>query len=203
MTIPFLFGFALGSIPFAWIVVRYFSRRDVSNEGSHNVGALNASRVSKSKWVFLGVFLVDFLKGAAAVWLAAWWAGSWDFEVLAAAAAGAVAGHNYNPWLSLAQGKLVGGKGFAALAGASLVFRPWMVVAWLVTCALSMLFFRKARGIADEAPASALATLSMIPWGYALYGVPSAWYGLAVSVLVVPKIIPELITIFGSKDATA
>ena len=196
-----LLGFLVGSMPVAWVVVRLARRGDVSREGSRNVGALNALRVARSKWVGVGVMVLDVLKGAAAVWLAAWIFGDVDEWPLIAAALGAVAGHNYNPWLSIAQRKLVGGKGFAAAAGALLVVFPLLVPAWLGTTLLSWLLFKKSHGITDEAPASAVATLAMIPWGGLLYGMPALWFGVIVSILCLPKIMPELPAVFAEARA--
>jgi len=189
---PFLLGFLVGSLPMAWVLVRVLTRQDISAVGSGNVGALNASRVAKSKWIGVAVLVFDALKGATAVWLAAWWTGGWDLAPLAAGGLGAVAGHNYNPWLSIAARRLVGGKGFAAAAGAMLVFRPLLVPGWLAVGVLAWVGFRLARGIVDEAPASAVATVSVIPLGYLLYDPPTAWIGVGISILCLPKIAPEL-----------
>ena len=90
----------------------------------------------------------------------------------------------------------MGGKGFAAAAGAALVFRPLLVATWLGTLLVCWLLLRKTRGIVDEAPSSTIATLAMIPFGYALYDPPTAWFGLGVSLLIVPKILPELPAVF-------
>lgn len=199
--VPFLLGYAVGSVPMAWLLVRLATRQDVSQEGSGNVGALNASRVAKSKWVGVGVMALDALKGAAAVWLAVWWQGGWAFTALAAAALGAIAGHNYNLWLSLAHRRLVGGKGYAAAAGAALVFRPWLVVAWLATTLVLFVLLRKTRAIDDEAPASALSTIAMGGFGLLLYDVPTAWFGLGVALLCVPKVLPELPAVFAEAKA--
>jgi acyl-phosphate glycerol 3-phosphate acyltransferase len=201
--LPFLLGFLLGSLPMAWLLVRVVTRQDISAQGSGNVGALNASRVSSSKWVGVGVLVFDALKGASAVWLAVWWTGGWDFAPLAAASLGAVAGHNYNPWLSLVARRLVGGKGFAAAAGAMLVLRPWLVPVWLGVALLAWFGFRALRGIVDEAPASAVATMALIPLGYVLYDPPTAWLGLGLSVLCVPKIWAELKTLLFSGPVEA
>lgn len=194
--VPFLLGFATGSIPVAWLLVRFATRRDVSLEGSGNVGALNASRVAKSKAVGIGVMVLDVCKGAAAVWLAVAWQGGWAFEALAAATLGAVAGHNYNPWLSIARRKLVGGKGFAAASGGLLMVRPWIVPLWLAALILTWVVLRRTRGIVDEAPSSTMATLAMIPVGWWVYDLPTAWMTAGIALLCVPKILPELPAVF-------
>jgi acyl-phosphate glycerol 3-phosphate acyltransferase len=199
--VPFVLGFLLGTIPVAWMVVRLAARGDVTREGSRNVGAFNALRVSRSKWIGVVVAILDGLKGAAAIWLAVAWQGGWAFPGLAAAALGVVAGHNYNLWLSIAQRTLVGGKGFAAAAGALLVFRPWTVVGWLGTCVVAWLLLRRTHGITDDAPASVVATLSMVLWGYVFYDAPTAWLGVGFCLLCIPKILPELPSVFSEARA--
>jgi len=194
----FAMGFLIGTLPAAWVIVHFTRSKDVSSQGSGNVGALNALRVARSKWVGISVMILDMLKGAAAVWAAAWWFG-WDvYGPLGAATVGVVGGHNYNPWLSWARGKLVGGKGFAAASGALFVVTPWVVPAWLGSCVLAWVFFRKTHGIVDEAPASAVATLACVGWGYLLYDVSVAWTCLGIFLLCMPKIWPELRVLFAA-----
>ena len=190
-------GVLLGSIPAAWLLVRLVTRRDVSREGSGNVGALNALRVSRSRSLGVSVMVLDGLKGAAAAWcpVALGWTvdeGAWA-QVLATL--GAIAGHNFNPWLSLLARRWVGGKGFAAATGAALVFAPWMVVAWVGVGVLSWLVLRKVRGITDEAPASALATVALIPAGALVLGLPGVALGVGMTLLVMPRLLPEALGI--------
>ncbi|MDA1193676.1 MAG: glycerol-3-phosphate acyltransferase [Planctomycetota bacterium] len=192
LIVPFLIGALAGSIPVAWILVRVVARQDVSAGGSGNVGALNASRVGRSRLLGLAVLGLDGLKGVAAVLLATLWRGDVDTVTQVAATVGAIAGHNYNPWLSLAMGRVVGGKGFAAAAGAMLVFCPWLVAAWILTTIAVWLLLRKTHGIRDEAPATAFATLVAAPMGWWLYGVPIACLGLGLAVLTAPKLVPEV-----------
>ena len=199
--VPFLLGFAVGSIPAAWLVVRLATKQDVVREGSGNVGAANALRVTRSKWVGIAVLVLDACKGAAAVWLAVAWQGGWAVGALGWATVGAVAGHNFNPWLSIATRRLAGGKGFAAAAGALLVFRPLVVAGWLLTCLVAWLGFRRARGITDDAPASVIATIAMIPAAWLLYDAATAWTCAGINLLCVPKILPELPAVFAEARA--
>ncbi len=108
----FVVSYLLGSIPFGFILGK-LAGRDIRLEGSKNIGATNLWRVCGWKWGLLG-FIGDFLKGLAAVGLAATafpgglplpWPGI-------VAAAGAVLGHNFPVWL-----KFKGGKGVATSAG--------------------------------------------------------------------------------------
>jgi glycerol-3-phosphate acyltransferase PlsY len=108
-------GFAAGSVPFAWLLHKAATERDLRGEGSGNPGATNLRRVSGTAWGVAGLVL-DAGKGAAAVALAGQLAGE---AASVPAAVGAVLGHMYTPWLS---GR--GGKGVAPAAGAFAVLAP-------------------------------------------------------------------------------
>ena len=191
-----LSAYLLGSIPVAQLLVRWSARKDLSNSGSSNVGAMNALRVSKSLWVGIAVLVLDVLKGVASVLLARA-LGAHD----GAGLLGVVAGHNYNVWLSLARRRLAGGKGFAAAAGGLLVSMPWVVAIWLGVTALAWLGFRTARGIRDEAPATAVATLLLMPAAYVLYGVEGAVVAMLLNLLIQPKLAREVHTFVFARPA--
>jgi glycerol-3-phosphate acyltransferase PlsY len=106
----------LGSLPFSWIVARVFGVRDVRAVGSGNVGATNVMR-SAGKLPGVLAFLLDFLMGALASWIAVRWIGG--ARVPAMAAVLAVLGHMYPPWLAFR-----GGKGVATGAGAFVPLAP-------------------------------------------------------------------------------
>lgn len=205
----FFGGVLLGSIPMAWILVRWHTRRHLHDAGSGNVGALNAMRVSGSRWVGVLAMVLDGLKGATAVWAALWLGGGTGVDPIllqGAGAAGAVAGHNYNPWLSLAAGRLSGGKGFAAAAGALFAFLPWLVVVWLGVGLLAWLLLKALRGIRDEAPASTLATLTIPVAAFWIYGWQAAWVGAAVALVILPRLLREAARVLGrsaAEDPTA
>ena len=125
------FAYLVGSIPFAYIFVRYVTGRDVREEGSGNVGATNALRSAGWK-VGVSVTILDIAKGSLAVWSmkvfnpeSAW---------LAAAMLAVVVGHCFPPWLLFR-----GGKGVATGFGAFLVIAPASALAalgvWIVMLA--------------------------------------------------------------------
>jgi glycerol-3-phosphate acyltransferase PlsY len=182
-------GVLLGTIPFAYLVVRWRTGRDLRTEGSGNVGALNTLRVSRSRGLGLLVLLLDAAKGAtAAVAAGAFLGGSGP---ALAAGVGAVAGHAYNPWLSIRRGRLSGGKGFATAAGALLFVAPWLVFVWLATVALVYALLRAARGVRDEAPATVAGMLAIVPAAGWLYGGPVAIAASLLCLLVLPKLVRE------------
>lgn len=124
-------GYLLGSIPFSFLVARAFGVADVRRVGSGNVGATNVLR-SAGPVAGILAFLLDALKGAGAA-LAAERLGAGGVAAGALAAAAAVLGHMYPPWLSFH-----GGKGVATGAGAFLPLAPGATAAALVVFALTL-----------------------------------------------------------------
>ena len=110
-----LFGYAMGSVPFAFLLARR-SGIDIRVTGSGNVGAANVLRTTGAP---LGVIVMalDIAKGAAAVLLAYLTAAT--IVSMAAAGAAAVVGHIYPVWL-----RFHGGKGVAVAAGVFAVLAP-------------------------------------------------------------------------------
>lgn len=111
-----LIGFALGSIPSGYVLVRLKTGEDVRQTGSGNIGATNVSRALGVGGGVITLFL-DAVKGAAGTFVAAYVGvavlGIEQTAWPAAGALGAVLGHCYTPWLGLR-----GGKGVATLLGA-------------------------------------------------------------------------------------
>ena len=109
-------GYLLGSIPSGYLAGQWIQGVDIRSLGSGSTGATNVLRVF-GKGPALAVFLVDVLKGTAAVLLAKallqpqgiaafsdWWSDWW----VVAAGLAALAGHSWSLWL--------GGKGGKAVA---------------------------------------------------------------------------------------
>lgn len=140
-------GYVLGSIPTAYLAVRWNSQVDIRTAGSGNVGTLNAFQVTRSKAVAGIVLLGDFFKGLLAVVLARELFGlSPDPGSLAAL--GAVIGHNFPVWL---RGK--GGRGLATAAGGAVLTFWGVIPAWGAIWALTFALVRQVN------PASAVACL--------------------------------------------
>jgi glycerol-3-phosphate acyltransferase PlsY len=117
--IVLLAGYLLGSIPAGYLAGRWLRGIDIRQEGSGSTGATNVLRVL-GKGPALAVFLVDVLKGTAAVLLAKallqplgvpldgagqanWSTDSW----VVAAGLAALAGHIWPVWLGWRGGKAV------------------------------------------------------------------------------------------------
>ena len=115
-----LLGYAVGSVPFAFLLARR-AGIDVRVAGSGNVGAANVLRTSGMP-LGVTVLALDISKGAASV-LAAYAAAA-TMPTMAAAGAAAVVGHIYPVWL-----RFHGGKGVAVAAGVFAMLAPLATIA--------------------------------------------------------------------------
>jgi glycerol-3-phosphate acyltransferase PlsY len=124
-------AYLLGSIPFGYLLVRFFRKEDIREKGSGNIGATNVIR-SGAKGLGAITFLLDVLKGFAAVALCALVASrlglAWQVRAnaMAVGALFAILGHIYTIWLGLK-----GGKGVATAFGVFLALAPWAALAGL------------------------------------------------------------------------
>ncbi|ROL59862.1 glycerol-3-phosphate acyltransferase [Bacteroidetes/Chlorobi group bacterium MS-B_bin-24] len=143
--IIFALSYIVGSIPFAYIIVRLFFRKDISKEGSGNVGAMNSYEVTGRKWVGFLVFLFDFLKGISVVLISRHLIPDDDFAILAASFS-VVLGHNFSLFL-----RFKGGKGLATSAGVLLLIQPIILLLWVILWLLIYNFVKKDMDIANPA----------------------------------------------------
>jgi glycerol-3-phosphate acyltransferase PlsY len=127
-------AYLLGSLPFSFLVARYFGVADVRRVGSGNVGATNVMR-SAGKTAGVLAFLLDASKGALAAWLAEQWQPGGGAAPWAAVAA--VLGHLFPIWL-----RFRGGKGVATGAGACLPLLPGATALALLVFAALLAGFR-------------------------------------------------------------
>jgi len=143
--IIFALSYIVGSIPFAYIIVRLFFCKDISKEGSGNVGAMNSYEVTGRKWVGFLVFLFDFLKGISVVLISRYLIPDDDFAILAASFS-VVLGHNFSLFL-----RFKGGKGLATSAGVLLLIQPIILLLWVILWLLIYNFVKKDMDIANPA----------------------------------------------------
>ena len=117
ITLLFVVSYLIGSLNAAKILTNVLKKGpDISTLGTKNAGAWNIW-MNIGKVEGLGVLLFDALKGAAVVFASR----SFGFNELAVFGAGitVIAGHNWPIFF-----RFQGGKGFATLIGAVLVFSP-------------------------------------------------------------------------------
>jgi glycerol-3-phosphate acyltransferase PlsY len=153
-----LLGYAIGSVPFAFLLARR-AGIDVRVAGSGNVGAANVVRTSGLP-LGVTVMALDMIKGAATVLVAsAVAAGS---SSLAAAGAAAVVGHIYPVWL-----RFHGGKGVAVAAGAFAILAP------AATVLATIVFLVAVASTRVVSLGSVAATLTLPPAAW-LAGAPTS-----------------------------
>jgi glycerol-3-phosphate acyltransferase PlsY len=99
-----LAGFVSGSLMFsAWLV--RLRGKDIRDFGDHNPGAINAFKAC-GPGIGIPALVLDFLKGAAPVWLARQVFGLQGYWLVPVALA-PVLGHAFSPWLRFQGGKAV------------------------------------------------------------------------------------------------
>lgn len=141
-------GYAIGLIPAGYILMKLSSGKDIRSEGTGNVGAMNVYEVTGNRWIGILTFLLDALKGVAAVLLSQLIFGHW-FLATAIAGVACVAGHNFNVLLG---GK--GGRGLATATGVFAIVNPFLIVLWDIMYLTGYYVIRR-----DVRVASMVATL--------------------------------------------
>lgn len=189
LAIVLVVSYLVGSIPFAYIIVRLVTGRDVEHHGTGNVGAMNVRRSTGSWFWFTIDMLADALKGfvpvlVTKVWVAApaapvtvlltpsaslqYGAGmahnqfvpAWYFP--AAAVAGAVIGHNYSVWMALIKRRFHRtGKGLAAGAGALLAY-DWKYFIVVVIVGLAVIAVTRYLMAGQVAAAASLPIAAIV-----------------------------------------
>jgi glycerol-3-phosphate acyltransferase PlsY len=122
-----LAAYLLGSIPFGFLLVRFFLKEDIRAKGSGNIGATNVIRTGAKKLGAL-TFLLDVCKGIVAVLIVSRIALApiAHQNAVALAALCAILGHIYTVWL-----RFKGGKGVATALGVFLALAPYAALAGL------------------------------------------------------------------------
>lgn len=134
ITLVVISGYLLGSIPFGYLLVRFFRGEDVRTTGSGNIGATNVARTSP----LLGVLtlILDAAKGFLAVaTVSTLFPG--ERNLAFAAALSAVCGHVFSIWLGFH-----GGKGVATGVGSFLLLTPKAVVVAIAVFVVMAAAFR-------------------------------------------------------------
>jgi acyl phosphate:glycerol-3-phosphate acyltransferase len=118
-------AYLLGSIPFGYLLVRFFRKEDIRTVGSGNIGATNVVR-SGAKGLGILTLVLDLLKALAAVFLAYHLSSGRPgdpSDLAVAAGVFAVLGHVFPVWL-----RFRGGKGVASALGVFLALTPLAAV---------------------------------------------------------------------------
>ncbi|MHA1220597.1 MAG: glycerol-3-phosphate acyltransferase [Candidatus Heimdallarchaeota archaeon] len=139
-----IIAYLIGSIPFAYLVTKWHTGKDIRKLGTQNVGGLNAMINMGFNWGFLAGFM-DFTKGLICFILAlvlpfndtpfnasvGYWEISQHGLIYILVATAAVLGHCYSIYL-----KFKGGRGLAVMVGLFCVANPLILLIFTLTLAL-------------------------------------------------------------------
>jgi glycerol-3-phosphate acyltransferase PlsY len=185
-------AYLIGSIPWAYFIVRAVNGQDITAHGTGNVGAMNVRR-STGSWAWFSLAMVaDALKGivpVAAVTLLIAQPSAFEMWLTPGApvavavlpyralvqpfvVAGCVIGHNYSLWMWLIKGQWHRtGKGLATGGGALLAY-DWRYFVIVVAIGLATIALTKYMMAGQVAAAIALPVGSLIlrspDWPFAL-----------------------------------
>ena len=181
-------GYLLGSIPFGFLLVKFFRGEDIRLTGSGNIGATNVAR-SGARGLGILTLAMDAFKGLAAVGIA-WGLSQSGLNacsggaclppklLMSAAALAAVLGHMFPVWL-----KFKGGKGVATALGVFVLLYP---TALLFSLAVFILIVAATRYVSLG---SILAAIAFPPAAYVLNH--ASWQALlsvcAIVLLIIGK----------------
>ncbi len=188
-------GYLVGSIPWAYLIVRYATGEDVTEHGTGNVGAMNVRRSTGSWGWFVVAMVADGLKGLVPTFVAkyaltgsiagafipwgvsletvgpAWWSDP-SLWIPMGVVAGTVLGHNYSVWMALIKRRFSRtGKGLATGAGGLLAY-DWryfvaVLVVGLTVIAITRYMMAGQVAAALSLPAAAIL-LDSADWPFAL-----------------------------------
>lgn len=117
-------AYLLGSVPFAFLLAKWFYGIDIRQHGTGKVGAANVLRVA-SKWLAVPVAIFDIGKGALMVWAAQ----LLGMEAAVQVTVGliTIAGHNWPVFL-----RFSGGRGIFTSLGVIAILSPWLGLITLI-----------------------------------------------------------------------
>ncbi|MFW6305971.1 MAG: glycerol-3-phosphate 1-O-acyltransferase PlsY [Bacillota bacterium] len=135
--IVLLISYLIGAIPFAYLITRLITGKDVRKHGSGNVGATNAARVMGFKYGIL-VAILDIAKGILAVIIARnlLTQGSPTYFLLISSLF-VIIGHNWSVFLNFS-----GGKGVATTFGVIISLFPLVFLYFLIIWILLVIITR-------------------------------------------------------------
>ncbi|AEG61147.1 glycerol-3-phosphate 1-O-acyltransferase PlsY [Desulforamulus ruminis] len=174
-----LAAYLIGSIPFGYLLARFWKGIDIRQYGSGNIGATNVWR-TLGKGPGMLVLLLDMLKGVSAVLLAKQLENA-DLTLLAAALA-VMMGHSWPVWLGFKGGKII-----ATGAGAMLAVAPAPLL-------MSLLVFVLTLGLSRYVSLSSILGAVSLPfWIFAFnYNAKYLFFAIMVAAFAVFKHWPNI-----------
>ncbi len=175
-----LIAYLIGSIPFSYLLGKWFKGEDLRKKGSGNLGTSNAYRVL-GRAIGTTVLILDTVKSGLLVFLIKYtglFAGLDLFHPLVYGFA-SIIGHVYPIWF-----KFKGGKGVASSLGVLLVYEP-IIALIVVPIFLVTEFFTRYSSVASTvASISAFLTATIIHFFFR-----TDWYLFIITFLAIALII--------------
>lgn len=180
-------GYLIGSIPFAYIIVKFVTGEDVTRHGTGNIGSMNVRRTTGSWGWFVVAMLCDGFKGMVPVAVVKVLSGlalvapygiSLGASPLAGSLAvpamllGCVLGHNYSLYMMLIEKRVFRtGKGLATGGGAVFAY-DWRYFLIVIAVALTVIAVTRYMMAGQVAAAFALPVTALAlrspDWPFAL-----------------------------------
>jgi acyl phosphate:glycerol-3-phosphate acyltransferase len=169
-----LAAYLLGAIPFGYIFARLIGKTDIREHGSGNIGATNILRVMGWK-VALPVFVLDLLKGFAAVFLAKAVGGQPILQL--AAGMLAMLGHSFPVFIGFK-----GGKAAATASGVLLAISGWVTLALFASAVLVL-------ALTGYVSLASITGSLLLPLYFWIFGFEPVYiyFGLAAALLIIVR----------------
>lgn len=135
----FILSYLIGSIPFSYLIARYWKGIDIRQVGSGNVGTTNVWR-NAGRTAGVLAFACDFGKGILVVLLAKCFGGP---ALAALSAAAVLVGHSWPVFLGFRGGKMVAA-GVGVVVAVNLLIGAITAAVWLI-----VLFFTRYVSLAS------------------------------------------------------
>lgn len=199
-----LLYYLIGSIPFAYIIIKFKFNKDITKEGTGNVGTLNSYEITGSRKIGLVILILDILKGLIPS-LVLVYIFKLQFNMVIIPLILLVVGHNFSVWL-----KFKGGRGLATSAGIAIVINFFMLLIW---CTIYMIIirFKKNIHIANVIATVSMPLIALIPGDFFIkfnynFSATKEFYGMfftfwsIISLIILSKHIEPLIKFFKNKN---
>ena len=132
LLIVLFYSYIIGSIPFGFIITKFFLKEDVRKIGSGNIGATNVLRAG-NKFLALLTLLFDLLKGYFTVYISL----IFFNDLIYLSALICLIGHIFPVWL-----KFKGGKGVATYLGIIMALSFNLAIVFGLTWLVLLFFFK-------------------------------------------------------------
>ena len=125
-------SYLLGSIPFGFLLTKFFLKKDIREIGSGNIGATNALRTG-NKIIGYTTLILDILKAVIPIILVKFY----FIEYLYIASLCVFLGHVFPIWL-----RFKGGKGVATYVGILCCINIYLGIAFVIVWLLTFIIFK-------------------------------------------------------------